>query len=65
MFKDATMRSTAGVECVGGEAVASHLGMLFETAQKSRHLIVNIRIELADDGLSATTTCFLTNGSLR
>ena len=53
----ATLRSTAGVEVHGGDEIAAHLGSLFETAQMSRHMMTNIQIDLADDGLSATTVC--------
>jgi hypothetical protein len=57
LLSEATLRSTAGVQVSGGEAIAAHLGGLFETAQKSRHMMSNIQIDLADDGLSASTVC--------
>ena len=52
---DARLTSHGGVELSGAEAIERHLTGLFATAQRSRHLITNIRLSV--DGTSASTIC--------
>lgn len=57
LLSEATLRSTTGVTVQGRDEISKHLGTLFETVGKSRHMMSNIQIDLADDGLSASTVC--------
>lgn len=57
LLSQATLRSTAGVEVAGSAAIEEHLGGLFQTAQRSRHMMTNVRVTLSEDGASATSIC--------
>lgn len=57
LLSGATLKSTAGVEVHGTDAISSHLSSLFVTAQKSRHMMSNVRVTVAPDGNSATSIC--------
>jgi hypothetical protein len=57
LFSSARLTSHGGVELEGAQQVGDHLRMLFETAERSRHMLVNIRIEVAADRRTATSDC--------
>jgi hypothetical protein len=57
LMRNARLTSHGGADLTGEREISEHLKGLFATVGPSRHMLVNIRIDIAPDGLSARTRC--------
>jgi hypothetical protein len=57
LLSSARLTAHNGVELEGAEQIDDHLRGLFATAERSRHMITNVRVTVADDRRTATTEC--------
>lgn len=53
LLRHATLSSHGGVDLTGERAIAEHLKVLFATVGPSRHMMANVRLEVAQDGSAA------------